>query len=466
MQGTILILDGVSTNRIMLKVQLSSAYYRVVQADMLGGISQTIARTRPDLVITAARLPDGRAGDLCALLREDEATADIPVIVMTAPNDKAARLQALTDGADDVMAYPSDDMFLQARIRQLIRVRNATDELRPRDGASRAIGLSEPAATFVGAKRIVLIAQDKVAGARWYKQLKPLIRHDLRVFSADELQQQIAAGFVPDAIVIGLSRRTGDPDLRLVADLRAYGATRHAAILTVAEGADPSIAAEALDIGADDTMCTGMCPEELALRLTAQLRRKQRSDQMRSTLLNGLKASVRDPLTGLYNRRYALPHLARVARSAAVTGASYAVMLVDIDHFKRINDEYGHQIGDAVLTETARRLRGQLRPGDMMARIGGEEFLVVMEDITDSSATGMAENLCCRINSSPMQPTGTNGAIPVTVSIGVVVSGGGETSIPQATDGAVSNLIGQADRALYEAKDGGRNQVTLVKPAA
>ena len=141
-------------------------------------------------------------------------------------------------------------------------------------------------------------------------------------------------------------------------------------------------------------------------------------------------------------------------------------MLVDIDHFKRINDEYGHQIGDAVLTETARRLRGQLRPGDMMARIGGEEFLVVMEDITDSSATGMAENLCCRINSSPMQPTGTNGAIPVTVSIGVVVSGGGETSIPQATDGAVSNLIGQADRALYEAKDGGRNQVTLVKPAA
>lgn len=464
MQGTILILDGVATNRIMLKVQLSAAYYHVIQADRLAGIDDIIRRSQPDLILAASRLPDGTAGDLAARLARSDAMAAIPLVVVTPQNDRAGRLAALAAGADDSVSQPLDDVMLRARIRRLIRVRNQTEELRPRDGMTRALGLAEPMAGFAGAARIALMTRNRANGALWRRRLAAHVSHPIRCLADGDIHREISEGFVPDAIVISLSRAAGDPDLRLLADLRTRNATRHAAILAVAETGDHDLAAQALDLGADDVLQDGFCAEELALRLARQLQIKHRSDRMRDTLRDGLRAAVRDPLTGLYNRRYALPHLARVARNAAETGRGFAVMLADLDHFKRINDRYGHPVGDAVLTETARRLRSLMRPGDMLARVGGEEFLIVLEDIDSRCASQAAERLCRQIDGRPLTPEGCDSAIAVTVSIGVVVGPVAEDETHP--DSESNRLIHQADRALYEAKDAGRNQITLVTPAA
>ncbi len=466
MQGTILILDGVATNRIMLKVQLSAAYYHVVQADRLEGLPAIVARARPDLIVTAANLPDGTAEDLCRLRRHDETLAAVPLVVVTPQNDRAARLRALAAGADDVLGQPLDDLLLQARIRRLIRARNLTEELRAGDGVARVSGLAEPAAAYLAPARVALLTRERPTGALWRARLEPHFPHQLCCLGAGDMHRRLSAGFAPDAIVIAVKRSPGDPDLRLLADLRARGATRTAAIIAVSEDNDPAIAAEALDLGADDVLHDGFCAQELALRLNQQLQRKRRSDLMRDSLRDGLRAALRDPMTGLYNRRYALPHLARVARAAARTGRGFAVMLADLDHFKQVNDRYGHPVGDAVLTETAHRLHAQLRPGDMLARVGGEEFLIVLEDVDQATAIRAARLLCQQIECAPFHVEGCDTPIHLTVSIGVVVGPAPEPGDETDADAAGRYLIGRADRALYESKGAGRNQVTLVGAAA
>ena len=217
-------------------------------------------------------------------------------------------------------------------------------------------------------------------------------------------------------------------------------------------------------------MVAGRCDErELALRIATLIRRKRMADDLRSTLRDGMRAAVTDPLTGLYNRRYALPHLARLADHAAQSGRRFAVMLADLDHFKGINDRFGHAAGDAVLVEVARRLRANLRAVDLIARIGGEEFLIALPDTNRTEARVAARRLCRIIGQDPFDLPGHTAPVPLTVSIGVAM-GHRPVQLQDAVDDplrdTVQRLLDRADQALYGAKTCGRNQVTISNTAA
>ncbi|MBO9453523.1 diguanylate cyclase [Tropicibacter sp. R16_0] len=464
MQGTILILDGVATNRIMLKVQLSAAWYHVVQGDRLLGLEALVRRVQPDLILCAMTLPDGGALDVRDLLQQDEATAGIPIIAITAENDRASRLAALGAGIDDVLSQPYDDVILLARIRSLIRAHTGSEELRMQ-GGSQALGLAEASPPFHGplpTSNIALITQSPGTGAVWRARLKGCTRHHLDLHKIDDMQH-LLTDRVPDAIVVELCDSiTG---LRLLADLRARSATRNAAVIAIPNPANAHLAADALDRGADDVMPAGFCVEELSLRLETQLRRKARADRFRDSVRDGLRAALIDPMTGLHNRRFALPELARIAREAAAGGQSFAVMMADLDHFKQVNDRFGHPAGDAVLMETARRLRSQLRAEDVLARVGGEEFMMVLPNTTRTQALEMADLLCQRINRELFRIPGQNTPIPITTSIGLFAIDGQCLTTPFHPQD-VPSLLEQADRALYEAKGAGRNQVSLIAAAA
>ncbi len=464
MQGTILILDGVSTNRIMLKVQLSAAYYHVVQSDGITGLLALARRTRPDLIITAMTLPDGTALDVRATLQQDPALGLVPIIAVTSQNDRSACLAALQAGIDDVLSQPIDDVILQARIRSLLRARSSTEELSLRDATPDALGMAEPAASFAPVSRIALLTKDAATGALWRNRLKGVVQHQLLTHQMADIHA-LMADPVPDAFVVDLTGPRPDIGLRLLADLRARSMTRKAALLAVVPPKVPALVADALDRGAHDVLQSGFCADELSLRLTAQLHRKACSDRLRDTVRDGLRAAMRDPMTGLYNRRYALPHLAAVSQDAMQSGRPFAVLLADLDHFKQINDRYGHQAGDSVLTETARRITAHLRGLDMVARIGGEEFLIVLPDTDQATATQIAGQVCREINARPFTCPGLPGPIEVTISIGAVI-GPVDTRTGLDADKQASALIGHADRALYEAKGSGRNKVSLVPAAA
>lgn len=457
MQGTILILDGVATNRILLKARLAAAHYRVVQANRLAGLGALVRRVQPDLVVTALDLPDGTAAEVCASLAQACPGRTPPVIALTAQDDPQARCAALQAGVDDVLSQPLNDLILPARIRSLLRGQGQAADLHLREGPSHALGFAEPALGFDGPATIALVNPDTATAVRWKKQLQPLLRHQLRVCPLPDAHRLMSQD-PPQAIVLGLTAGARDPGLRRLSDLRAAAATRTAAIVAVPDPADPVLAADALDLGADDVMPGGFGAQELALRLRAQLRRKARSDRMRDRVRDGLQAALTDPMTGLFNRRYALSELNRMAQQAGDTAAPLAVMIADLDHFKQINDRFGHLSGDAVLIKVANLLRRAIGPDDLLARVGGEEFLIAMPKTDTNAAAAAAERLCRIIEATPVTVAGDRASLRVTVSIGVAVMPGGRSN-------RFDDLIGQADRALYSAKGAGRNQVTLCQAA-
>ena len=157
----------------------------------------------------------------------------------------------------------------------------------------------------------------------------------------------------------------------------------------------------AFDLGAHDLVAHGIPAEELALRLSRLLARKRDADALRASVQDGLRLSMIDSLTGLHNRRYGMAQLAAIADISRRTGQEYAVMVVDLDRFKSVNDRWGHAAGDAVLIEVAARLNRNLRDGDLLARIGGEEFLIALPETSLADARGIAERLCHAIEESP-----------------------------------------------------------------
>jgi diguanylate cyclase (GGDEF)-like protein len=156
--------------------------------------------------------------------------------------------------------------------------------------------------------------------------------------------------------------------------------------------------------------------------------------------------ALRDPLTGLYNRRYMEDVLDRYANLAERNGSTLAIVMFDLDHFKRLNDEHGHALGDAVLSEVAASVIGAIRPSDVACRFGGEEFVVLFPDCSMAEAMAKAEVLRSRI-----ERLSENHGARISASFGVA-------TIPE-TSTKVADLLSDADAALYRAKSEGRNRV-------
>ncbi|XDB00162.1 diguanylate cyclase [Sulfitobacter sp. LCG007] len=467
MQGKILIVDAIATNRIVLKVKLASAFYDILQAGNGNEAFDLAVWHDPDLVICAMELPDCDAATLCERLQANSRTRAIPMMVIGSRPNSMARLRALAAGVLDIMHKPLDDTLLLARVRSLIRAHNTAAEWQLRDDTSRALGFAEEMADFGPPGETVIVSTEPETARRWIEDLQPLLRSEVVLLAPDKALRDMRPDKAADVFVLALSsteHHSGDV-LRLLATIRATNATRHAGVLVLQTRPDPGLGAYALDLGADDLMTDGFDPEEMALRVKAMMRRKRIADQLRATVRTGLQAAVSDPLTGLRNRRYAMPHLARVAEHAKATGRPFAVMVADLDHFKQINDLHGHAAGDAVLVETARRLRENLRAVDLAARIGGEEFLVVMPATTLSEARSTAGRLCRTIGGDPFCIPGRREPIKVTVSIGLTIGGQQDAKTPAGAPDPEA-LLSAADKALYAAKSRGRNQVTLSRPAA
>lgn len=475
MQGRLLILDAVPTNRIVLNAMLEPACYDIAQGESILSAMKVMRKSRPDLVLTAWSMPDGTAIDLREAMDKIDPDREIPIIAISRPGDTADRQSALRAGLADILVHPLDETMLQARLRSILRSRlNAaaydfSDS--PMTAEHAAPGFAEPVETFARNDRIAVVAHDPVLAQKWCAELGAQLNQPVAAYALGQRHAILGAPRPPDALIVALDGTRPDPALRLLADLRAGSATRHVAVIAVPVAGAAEAAAHALDLGADDVMTGPFEAGELALRIQAQLRRKHLSDRLRLTVRDGLRAALIDPMTGLYNRRYAIPHLAHTVRRSAKSGKSFAVIMADLDHFKRINDSYGHLAGDAVLVEAAARLRDALDRQDVIARIGGEEFLIVLRDVDAAKAHRKADKLRRAINAEPFQLSPSGIREHVTMSVGVAIcppaserDGYGFPDDPDEPQ--ITALLREADQALYESKHGGRNKVTVVGAAA
>ncbi len=461
MSGRVLIVESIPANRALLKAKLEAAYYDVQMTGNAAEATYLARSEQPDLILLSACLAGDEGLTVCKMLKSARETLHIPVIVITGEGGADAQ-RSFAAGADDVLVRPYDDLTLKTRLRNLVRMKLMLDELRLRDDTARGMGILPDAAPQSGfaedmASEILLLPRTSADASAWKRHMKgggmaPVFAWSEAEAVALAMSGQVQVCAVPQRLA------DGSDGMRLISHLRAQNETRHLGIIFIADDECADGVEQALDLGASDYIAAPMNLGELVGRVRCQLRRKLISDQLRANLRDGIRASVTDPLTRLYNRRYAETHLLGLLGRVKDGAAPFAVMMLDLDHFKQVNDRYGHLAGDEVLTQTAARLTTSVRNVDLVARFGGEEFFIVMPEASLEGAVHVAERVRYAIEAEPFSLEDGR-RVNVTMSVGVALVD------PDQCD-PILDVTKRADQALYASKAAGRNCVRQQDAAA
>lgn len=450
MSARILIVDDIEANRRLLQAKLEAQYHSVILASN-GPQALEMARAHdPEIILLDVMMPGMDGYEVCRRLKADPVTSHIPVVMVTALSDVEDRVRGLDAGAEDFLTKPVDDFLLNSRVNTLMRYNAVTSELRKREASGLKAGAVDGAADDEVDRpaRVFLIDDNPRTSARIATVLRDnghKVMTLLESGSMGDLAQERT-----DVLLVSLLSKSFDP-LKLCAHFKTNDVTRAVSILLICDPLDRAKAVKGLEIGASDMIMAPIDTQELLARVRTQTRRTRYVEILRERVDRGLELSVIDQLTGLYNRRYMTNQLQQFMHRAVMGGKPLSVMMLDIDHFKRINDSHGHQAGDEVLQEIADRLRQNIRPMDVACRPGGEEFLVILPETPGELAYAAAERVRRAIAAGTFNVLGDTREIAVTVSAGV--------STLLGPNDTMADLLARADSALYAAKSAGRNRV-------
>jgi two-component system cell cycle response regulator len=452
MTARVLVVDDVPANVKLLEARLSAEYFDVITAYSGAEALAACERAECDIVLLDVMMPDLDGFEVCRKLKSNPATHHIPVIMVTALDQPSDRVRGLEAGADDFLTKPVTDVALVSRVRSLARLKMVTDELRMRAVTSKEIGIQSPeraAVTESGRAGRILIVDDRESS---YERMVSILADEHTVDVETDPNEALfrAAEGNYELVIVSLGLQNFD-GLRLCSQVRSLERTRNVPILAVAEADNNQRLVRGLEIGVNDYLIRPIDKNEMLARVRTQIKKKRYTERLRDNVQMSIEMAITDALTGLFNRRYMETHLATLVEQAAARGKPIAVLVLDIDYFKSINDGHGHDAGDDVLREFALRIRKSIRNIDLACRYGGEEFVIVMPETDMAVATMVAERLRRRIASEPFAIQDGARNLDVTISIGI-----------GALDGADDNaaaILKRADTALYRAKRDGRNRV-------
>ena len=447
MSARILIVDDLAPNLHLLQVKLSAEYYDVLMAQSGEEALEMVETERVDLILMDAIMPGLDGFETCKKLKSNPETYHVPVIMVTALDSTKDRIRGLEAGADDFITKPFDDFNLLARVRSLLRLKMVTDQLLSHTGHSLAN--SRPMVQEIEKRKgQILVLEDHEKRA--LQITAPL--QDIHCFTivTDPAEVLSRKPSDTDLIIVSLSSDNFD-GLRVCASLKFDGVTRNIPILLVGTPEDEARFVRAYDLGINDTLMRPIEKQELIARVNTQLKRKFYSDALRQNFDHDLEMVVADPLTGLGNRRYFERSVGPLFEMLE-NGEPFSIIVFDIDHFKRVNDILGHDVGDDILKEVSTRLVTHMRAVDIVSRYGGEEFMIAMPNTIQKDAMFAADRIRGLIGGTPIYVEGQ--ALSITLSAGVA----------QVTPGEkLREVFKRADSALYIAKREGRNKVIAAK---
>ena len=444
MSARILVVDDLAPNIHLLKVKLQAEYYDVLTARSGHEALEIASEENLDLILMDAMMPGINGFEACERIKNNPDTWHVPVIMVTALEETKDRIRGLEAGADDFITKPIDDFNLMARVRSLLRLKMTTDQLLSHTGhtLSNSRVLLEQIQDKSGK---ILLIEDHVKHAK--KICTPLEeKHNIHV-EGDPVKALRLAKTGMDLIIVSLVAKDFD-GLRVCASLRFSEETRDIPILVIGDPDDETRFVRAYDIGINDTLMRPIEIQELKARVKTLMRRKFYSDSLRDNFNQNLEMVVADALTGLGNRRYFDRAIEPLLDSLERKDTPCSIMVFDIDHFKRVNDILGHDIGDVILKEIAARLATNMRAIDIVSRYGGEEFMIAMPDTKEAEALIAADRVRSLIAGTPIYVDGQ--ALSITTSAGVAQVEKGEQ---------LRDVFRRADDALYKAKRAGRNRV-------
>lgn len=456
MTARILVVDDILPNVKLLEAKLTAEYYEVVTALNGPEAIKKVEESSPDVVLLDVMMPGMDGFEVCRQIKANPKTAHVPVVMVTALTDTEDRVKGLENGADDFLSKPVNDVALMARVRSLVRLKMTVDEWRSRESTASQLGVTDDSSSVMAQPTDhanVLVLEDMNFESN---KIRDTLARDhsnvtVTLSGMQALQEINKAEF--DLIIVSLNLRAED-GIRFCSHLRSNERSRSIPIIMLAEESDMERVAHGLEIGAHDYLLRPLERNEILARARTQIRRKRFQDKLRTNYEMSLSMALTDPLTGLYNRRYLEVHLQKMLQTAKETRKPIGLLYMDIDHFKAVNDTHGHGVGDEILKGFSRRIKDGVRSFDMVARLGGEEFVAVLPDTTEETAHVIAERLRIAVASLPFPCSTPSGDLSITSSFGgVVISGMVDKDV------SVSDILQRADEQLYEAKHNGRNCV-------
>lgn len=350
----------------------------------------------------------------------------IPIILLTSePNDTLLK-NARAAGVQDI--FPKTNLtYLKSSIRYYIKGRN---NFNFNDGK-------------------VLYVEDSPSVSHIVITYLKKLDLDVKHFASAEEAFLDFSNHEYDLVITDVVLRDIMDGLSLVRMIRAQNThIANTPILAMTGNEDTQLKIDLLHAGVNDYVTKPPVEEELAARVNNLITNKRLADQVRKQQRSLYQIAMTDQLTSCHNRHSLSEYASKYIRDSSRYEFELCIMILDLDHFKRINDEFGHAAGDMVLSEIGKLLMATCRQGDIVARIGGEEFLILLPHCTLRDAAHKAENLRSMIELA------TPESIPVTASIGIA-------ALNENHNDDFELLYKAADKAVYQSKKNGRNQVTI-----
>jgi len=451
MTARVLVVDDILANVKLLEARLQAEYFEVLTASGGRQALDLLERESVDVVLLDVMMPGMDGFETCRRIKAGQATHHIPVVMVTALDQPSDKILGLESGADDFLTKPVDDIALVTRVKNLARLKMLNDEMIMRASTGKDMGIPDDGsfarALSARSGRVLVVDDNPRSAAR----LLDMLSKTNDAFAERDIQaalnKLIESNF--DLLVVSLSMQSAD-GLRLCSQVRSLERTRHLPVIMLVEPGDEARLLRGLDMGVNDYLMRPIDRHELLARAKTQIKRKRHSDFLRHRLAESVEMSVTDALTGLHNRRYMEGHLRTLVAEAARTGRPLSMLVADIDHFKAVNDTYGHDAGDAVLKEFSVRIKRNTRGVDLACRLGGEEFVIIMPDTDIERAYQVGERLRAGIAAEEFAISDDQ-SIRVTASVGI--------GTLEGPDDTPETMFKRADNALYIAKRNGRNRV-------
>lgn len=424
MKKYILIADPSKLSRFVME-NILKGKYTVYSVSSYSEAVTLLEEVIPSLVVVAYELQDGLGYELCNYINNNPRFQNIPVIIMSSNEDSERyRIKALESGAIDFIKKSTiDDSFIKY-VDEIVEILSAGD-------------ISDI---------IVFVVDDSNVQLKFVENVLKSVRVNVSLFSSPIEMLERIKDYMPDIVITDFFM--GEMDgIELTRSIRKNRDLKYIPIIVQTSTRENSFLRTLIIHGANDYLLKPYSQEELILKITSNYKTKKLYDELQKINRELFERATIDSLTGLYNRRFFMEQFQFMFINSKRYRQDYAFFIIDIDFFKKINDTYGHTVGDIVLVNFAETLKSSLRKSDLVGRFGGEEFVCLLTNINKTGVLMVMHKILANIRSAFVE-TDSN-LITYTVSIGGVFC----LEIP-----SIDEIISTSDDLLYKAKNSGRNK--------